>query len=341
MRRKYIIQNCFSKTVKIFIILTFLFPTVSHTKIVFSSKRSDGKTRHLYVMEDNGTNVQKITNSKFYDRSPRWFPDGKQILFERDLTFGNGGKFDAQIFKIDVDGRNEQLILADHPTDSEPSVSPDGKHIAFISKRTGEWDIFVLNLENQQLAQLTDNLGEGWSNRTDWSPDGKNIAYEHEGEDGETIHIMNSDGTGKKRLSPRRPAPFFLGAPRWSPSGKYIMYPEMERTWDLKNIVKMDLIILNVLTKRLDVHEFPNKALLASTSWMGDEETVLLSLKDDWTDPKSNYEIYQYDLNSKKLTNLTNEPSGDYTPSWFSGPLTVSALDKLTVRWAQLKAIYK
>ncbi len=341
MSQKYSNHKSLYSVSKVFIVIFLLFPMVSHSKIVFSSKRSDGKTRHLYVMEDNGTNVQKITNSKFYDRSPRWFPDGKQILFERDLTFGNGGKFDAQIFKVDANDRYEQLLIADHPSNRQPAISPDGKLIAFNSKRTGEWDIFLLNLENQQLTQLTDNLGKGWSNRMDWSPDGKKIVYEHEGDDGETIHIMNSDGTGKKRLSPRRPGTFFLGAPRWSPSGKYIMYPEMERTRDLKNIVRMDLIILNVLSKNLDVHEFPRESLLAYTCWMGDDQTVLLSLKDDWTNPESNYEIYQYDLNSKRLTNLTNEPSGDYAPSWISGPLTVLALDKLTIRWAQLKAIYK
>lgn len=342
MTQKFSIHSYLSGAIKALIFLLLLLPMVSHAKIVFSSRRSDGKTRHLYVMEDDGSNVHRVTNSKFYDRSPRWFPDGKQILFERDLTFGNGGKYDAQIFKIDIDGRNEQLLIADHPTDGQPAISPDGKHIAFNSKRAGEWDIYVLNWENEQLTQLTDNLGKGWSNRVDWSPDGKKIAYEHEGEDGETIRIMNADGTGKKRLSPPQPgAPIFLGAPRWSPSGKYIMYPEIERTPDLRARVATRLIIQNVSLKRRDVHEFPKETLLASTCWMEDERTVLLSLKDDWTDPKSNYEIYRYDLTSKKLTNITNEPNGDYMPDWISGPLTVFAMDKLTIRWAQLKAIYK
>ena len=74
----------------LFAILVLLecFTTVSHAKIVFASKRSEDKFYHIYVMEDNGSNVQRVTSPDFYDVYPNWFPDGKRILFERDLERG-------------------------------------------------------------------------------------------------------------------------------------------------------------------------------------------------------------------------------------------------------------
>ena len=58
-----------------FILILFL-PIVGHTKIVFVSKR-DGKNQ-IYIMDDNGKNVQRLTNNQFEDKEPVWSPDGTQ-----------------------------------------------------------------------------------------------------------------------------------------------------------------------------------------------------------------------------------------------------------------------
>ena len=64
----------------IFILFLFL-PILVHSKIVFVSKR-DGKNQ-IYVMDDNGKNVQRLTNNEFEDKEPVWSPDGTQIAFQR------------------------------------------------------------------------------------------------------------------------------------------------------------------------------------------------------------------------------------------------------------------
>jgi len=70
---------------------------------------------------------------------------------------------------------------------------------------------------------------------------------------------------------------------------------------------------------------------------MGSDETVLLSMKADYTDPFSNYEIYRYEVRSRQLTNLTNQPGGDHQPHWHAGALSVSPVKKLTTLWGELK----
>ena len=316
-------------------------PTVSHAKIVFTSKR-DGDA-HIYVMEDNGSNVRRITDS--YDRHPRWFPDGKRILFERDLTWGNNTSLNYQFYIIDAKGRFEHRFMENHPTDGYPVLSPSGKQIAFQSGRAGEWDLYTYHLENGLLKQLTDH---GWVNRIDWSPDGRQIAYGYGEAEGENIWTINADGSTKRRFSPRHKGDMILRrrGPRWSPSGKYIMYNEDQWLGDgnllnLANWVQLAelLVVQNVRTGVREEHEFPLKNNVITGCWMGNDRTVLLPIKKDRKAPTANYEIYRYDLVSRKLTNLTNQPGDDYHPRWIRGTLAVFPAGKLTILWGQLKKV--
>ncbi len=312
-------------------------------KIVFSSRRNGDTAVHIYLMDDDGSNVERLTDPAFYDRLPRWFPDGRRVLFERDFSRGNGSGAAANsaFYILNLKTGMARRFMENHPTDADPVVSPDGKYIAFNSRRGGARDIYVLNLETGHLKQLTD-IGDrrGWAYRVDWSPDGRHLAYEWEvAPDGDNIWLMNANGHHKKRFTPLPKGPniIFRGAPYWSPSGKYIMYRESERSPDLQQRLSTSLIFQNVQTTLRRVHKFPKVSLIARACWMGSDETVLLSMKDDYTDPFSNYEIYRYELGSRQLTNLTNQPGGDYQPHWHAGPLSVSAVEKLTTLWGELK----
>lgn len=318
-------------------------PALTHVdaKVVFASIRNGDAEPHIYLMDDDGSNVERLTDPAFYDVSPRWFPDGRRILFERDLSRGNGAEENAEFYILDLKSGQAQHFMENHPTDTTPVVSPDGKYIAFSSRRGGRRDIYVLNLETGHLKQLTD-IGDriGWAYRVDWSPDGHHIAYELEvAPDGDNIWLMNANGHHKKRFTPLPKGPniLFRGAPYWSPSGKYIMYRETERSPDLQQRLSTSLIFQNVQTMLRRVHKFPKVSLIARACWLGSDETVLLSMKDDYTDPLSNYEIYRYELRSRQLTNLTNQPGGDYDPHWHAGALSVSPVEKLTTLWGKLK----
>ena len=63
-----------------------LCPLNGDAKVVLQAKiKHSGDTfYHIYAMEDNGSNLRRITDADHYDRVPHWFPDGKRIVFERD-----------------------------------------------------------------------------------------------------------------------------------------------------------------------------------------------------------------------------------------------------------------
>ena len=128
-------------------------------QIVFSGL--DGGLSDLFIVNADGTGLRRLTNDKYADLNPVWSPDGKSIAFVTDrgprtdfttLTFGNLrlGLYDLATNTVSL------LDHMDHGENVSPQWSPDSKQIAFVSDRTGVANIYLYDLGDRSLAQLTD-----------------------------------------------------------------------------------------------------------------------------------------------------------------------------------------
>lgn len=67
--------------------------------------------------------------------------------------------------------------LTNHPWDDiHPAISPDGSRLAYASRRSGFWDIYIFNLNDGSSIRVTDSLT--YDGNPTWSPDGQWLAYE-------------------------------------------------------------------------------------------------------------------------------------------------------------------
>ncbi|MDZ4804981.1 MAG: BamA/TamA family outer membrane protein [Candidatus Eisenbacteria bacterium] len=141
------------------------------SRLVFSGER--GGTSDLYLCDANGSNLIRLTEDKYADRQPRWSPDGTRIVFVTDR--GPGTDFDRLVFDR---YRLAMLTLETTAIDTLPAMagknitpywSADGKEVLFVSDRTGINNLFVLNLENGIVRQISDLL-TGVSGITEGSP---------------------------------------------------------------------------------------------------------------------------------------------------------------------------
>ena len=97
----------------------------------------------------------------------------------------------------------------------ELAWSPVGDKIAFVSRRDGNLEIYVINSDGSGQRRLTRNtVGDS---HPVWSPDGRRIAFVSKSQ----VYVMNADGSGQRRLT-RNGARNF--APAWSPDGQRIAF---------------------------------------------------------------------------------------------------------------------
>jgi serine/threonine protein kinase len=106
----------------------------------------------------------------------------------------------------------EQLTDA-QGVESEPTLSPDGRNVAYVSQETGNADIFLLRVGGRNPTPLT--VSQADDNQPAFSPDGEQIAFRST-RDGGGVFLMGSTGESITRLTD------FGFNPSWSPDGREI-----------------------------------------------------------------------------------------------------------------------
>ncbi len=103
--------------------------------------------------------------------------------------------------------------------DITPSISPDGRWLAFASDQSGPWDLYLLDLHSGELTRLTDT--PEYEAAPTWSPDGKLLAYESYNQDLEIIIRSVFDDQTLVNLSEHPAADF---QPAWAPNGRQMAF---------------------------------------------------------------------------------------------------------------------
>ncbi len=124
-----------------------------------------------------------------------------------------------ELYAYSQDAPLQQLTHGYDPARA-PALSPDGKQVAFQSRKDGNWEIYLLRLDSGQVGRLTNDLA--YDGAPSWSPDGQRIAFESYRAGDLDIWVMNADGSGATNLTPKQPTADY--GPAWSPSGSWIAY---------------------------------------------------------------------------------------------------------------------
>ena len=141
-------------------------------QIVFTGL--EGGLSDLYIVNTDGTGLERLTNDKYTDLHPVWSPDGKTIAFASDrgpsTDFEKLKWSNLRIALLNVaDRKVEVLPNMDEGRNSSPQWSPDGQSIAFVSDRDNVANIFLYQLGDKEVYQLT-NFYTGAQGITPLSP---------------------------------------------------------------------------------------------------------------------------------------------------------------------------
>ncbi|WP_334057792.1 amidohydrolase family protein [Polaribacter sp. P097] len=146
-------------------------------------------------------------------------PDGETIIFS---MLGD-------LYTIPFSGVKATRITDGLALDTKPSYSPDGKSIAFASDRSGNDNVWILNLETKETRQVTKDK-RGAVESVAWSPDGEYIVAA-KGKRNLKLHLYHKDaGSGTQLI--KEPASLKTVEPVFSPDNKYIYYSSRTGGWN-------------------------------------------------------------------------------------------------------------
>lgn len=139
--------------------------------IAFSA--TSGGYSDLFIYDFDRGSLRQVTHDGFADLQPAWAPDGRRLAFVTDrfstnLAVLHAGSYGLALLDPATD-RIEPLPTFDRGKSINPQWSPDGRHLYFLSDRTGLTNIYVMDVTTRQVRQVTD-LDAGASGITALSP---------------------------------------------------------------------------------------------------------------------------------------------------------------------------
>lgn len=223
-----------------------------------------------------------------------------------DLAFVSTRDGDYAIFEMNADGGGQRRLTPSEGEvtsparlffQTEPAWSPDGARFAFSSRRSGNFDVYVMNADGTGTKQLT-SAKENDSHPS-WASSGREIAFVRD----EDIYAMNADGSAVRRISD----PLVEESdPAWSPDGRWIAYVRREPGTAAREVWLMRPDGSN--RHRLA----PQTARSATPAWSPDSSRLVFSSNEEG----GRYVLYTIGVDGKGLRRVAPTAQHNFEPSW-------------------------
>ena len=234
-----------------------------------------------------------------------------------------------KIYVMDANGKNLRRLTDNHHSELEPSWSPGGKRIAFVSGRDRNLEIYVMDTNGRNQRNLSNNPVN--DRHPSWSPDGKHIAFTSSGDRkiadlhaNWQIYVMDTDGGNRRNLTKNASRD---ENPSWSPDGKRIAF-------DSYRDGNHEIYVMDTDGKnQRNLTNNPSKD--RDPSWSPDGKRIAFSSNRARKKP----EIYVMDADGGNPRNLTQNPHDDTDPAWYDPAFAVAPVGKQFTVWGWLKQV--
>ncbi|MBI2401609.1 MAG: PD40 domain-containing protein, partial [Gemmatimonadetes bacterium] len=107
----------------------------------------------IYVMNADGSNPRRLTNTAAAEGSPAWTPDGSRMVYASNAADGTTATF--HIWMMNADGSSPRQLTQGAHSNFQPAVSPDGGTVAFTTDRDGNYNVYLMGIDGSNQRQFT------------------------------------------------------------------------------------------------------------------------------------------------------------------------------------------
>jgi TolB protein len=130
-------------------------------QIAYTSDRTG--MPQIYVMTLDGKENRRVTWTGSYNDTPAWSPKGDYIAY----ASMNGNNFNIAVVNVN-EPRDVRQLTSGSGSEETPTWSPNGRNIAYSGNAGGVKQIFMMNADGTNQAQVTNLPGGGYS--PSWGP---------------------------------------------------------------------------------------------------------------------------------------------------------------------------
>ena len=231
-------------------------------------------------------------NDPYFTLRPTLTPDGNTVIFS----------YQGDLWKVSSNGGDAYRLTAMDGVESYPSVSPNGKWLAFSSNQYGNNDVYITPLDGGEIKQLT--FHEAGDTVTSWSWDSKTINFDSNRENSVSNYTISKDGG-----TPVRKFPHYFNTVH-----NVVQHPKtndyyFNETWEsfrfahrkrYKGDYNPDIKSYNIITQKFTKHTSYRGKDFGATI---DKNGTVYYKSDEY---KGEYNLYKFENgNKKRLTNFS------------------------------------
>ena len=178
---------------------------------------------------DRGLPLEPARWARFTTNEGTWIsldvsPDGQTIVF--DML--------GDLYSMPVTGGSATRLTSGMGYDMQPRFSPDGEQIVFVSDRSGDNNVWLINAGGGEPRQLSKGVGSYFLS-PDWMPDGKYVIVSRAFRGLEKLWLYHIDGGTGLEMVGGSGAQRLLGA-AVDGEGRYIWYAQRSSRWEYNAI---------------------------------------------------------------------------------------------------------
>ena len=270
------------------------------TKIVYVSEQreSNKKIKRIAIMDYDGENHYYLTDGKELVLTPRFSPNGKDIVY---LSYKNNK---PSVYILNLLTKETKILGNFDGMSFAPRFSYDAKKIIFSLTKRGSSNIFILNVLDDKVSQITNNR---YINTSPYfAPSGKEIVFSSDRAGKQNIYILKLSPSLNKK--PRR-ITYGKGnyaTPVWSPRGDLIAF-----TKTVNKKFYIGVINTNGKNERLIAEGY----LAEGPSWSPNGRTLTYYKINKKNDKEKASKLYTIDITGN-LERVLETPDEASDPDW-------------------------